>query len=84
MTHLTPEQVAEALQVSVVTVRRKAAAGKIPGATRCAGCWRIPVEGFHEWLQSGQVREQPGVAIPQSTGNLPSRRRFRSLVGGKA
>lgn len=84
MTHLTPEQAAEALQVSVITIRRKCAAGEIPGATKATGHWRIPEQGFHQWLESGQVRESPGVAIPQSTGRVSgSRRKFRSLVGGK-
>lgn len=85
MRHFTVEQIAEFMQIEPVTVRRRCANRSIPGATKAAGVWRIPEDGFREWLASGRPRQTPGVVKPTPSGTMRAgRRQFRALEGGRA
>lgn len=76
---LTPEQVAEATQLNVVTVRRMCVRGELK-ATKLANQWRIYPAAYEEWLAAGEP--EPGVAAP-SERSVP-RNGLRALVGGNA
>jgi excisionase family DNA binding protein len=60
---LTPEQIAERTQLCAATIRRLCARGEIPGATKLVGQWRIPEDGYMQWVSSGQP--EPGVMRPK-------------------
>jgi hypothetical protein len=60
---LTPEQAAERTQLCPATIRRLCVRGEIPGATKLAGRWRIPEDGYAQWIVSGAP--EPGVMRPK-------------------
>jgi len=48
--YLTPEQVAERLQLSIITVKRWLTAGKLPGY-KVGRQWRISEQELEEWIK---------------------------------
>lgn len=48
--YLTPEEVAEALKVSVKVVKDWLRAGTIPG-TKVGKLWRVPRTDLEQWLE---------------------------------
>jgi excisionase family DNA binding protein len=82
---LTPEEIAEQTQLCTATIRRLCARREIPGATKLAGQWRIPENGYLQWIASGEP--EPGVMrpVPRHTMAGPaSRWRLRAIEGGDA
>lgn len=55
MEYETAGQMAERLGVTIRTVQKRAAAGKIPGAVKVGRDWKIPLEGTNE---NGSYRRQ--------------------------
>jgi excisionase family DNA binding protein len=56
---LTVDQLAELLNVSSKTVYRRVLEGKIPGATKLGGIYRIHGPTVLAWLAKGQTRVSP-------------------------
>jgi len=52
---LTPDQVKELLQISRATFFRLVEAGKIPGATKVGGSWRVWRDQLAHSLQGTQI-----------------------------
>jgi len=50
---LTPEQVAEKLQLSLITVKRWLTAGKLPGY-KVGRQWRVSEEQLQQFIEGGQ------------------------------
>lgn len=48
--YLTPDQVAEKLQMNADVVRRMLAAGKLPGK-RVGRIWRVPATALREFME---------------------------------
>jgi excisionase family DNA binding protein len=57
--YLTPEQVAEKLQMNVGVVRRLLAAGKLPGR-RVGALWRTPADELREFMSTREKNELSG------------------------
>lgn len=81
---LTPEQVAERVQLKPQTIRDMCQRRELR-ATKIARKWRIYPDSVEAWLAAGEP--EPGVLQPihqPSRHRLPpERRRFRAMVGGK-
>lgn len=58
--YLTPEQVAEKLQMNARVVRRMLASGKIPGK-RVGRIWRVSAQGLRDFIE-GKPSEKPAAA----------------------
>lgn len=66
---LTPEQAAEALQVSTHVVLRLLKEGVLPGKRVAGRWWRISERGLHEWLSSRRTTA-PDLLTPAQVGDL--------------
>jgi excisionase family DNA binding protein len=54
--YLTPEQVAEKLQMNPGVVRRMLAAGKLPGR-RVGRIWRVPSDELRKFMSAGDKKD---------------------------
>lgn len=66
---LTPEEAAEALQVSKAVVMRLLKEGVMPGRRVGGRWWRISERGLHEWLSSRR-NPAPDLLTPAQVGDL--------------
>lgn len=69
-TLLTVEDVAKAAKFHRETILEKCREGVIPGARKVGRVWRIPVEGYEQWISGSSE----GAASPQSgqQGSTPA------------
>ncbi len=64
--YMTVAQVCELLQLAERTVYDLCRQGRLPGAAKVGGSWRVDEEKLREWLaQGGQAAEERG----ESAGN---------------
>jgi excisionase family DNA binding protein len=62
---LTPEQVAERVQVHTRTVMRAIASGDLVASQLARrGCWRITEQAVEAWLEARSNRQQPQRTVP--------------------
>lgn len=73
---LTPEEVAEQLQLSPATIRRYCATGQLE-AKKFGRAWRIPSDAFDAWLEACTFRVPPGTLKPE-----PRKRPLRAVESG--
>ncbi len=59
---LTAQQVADLLQLHILTVYRLAESGELPGF-KAGRQWRFAREAIEEWARRGQARERPAVLV---------------------
>lgn len=64
---LTPAEVVEITQISEFTVLRLCREGKLPGAKKIGGQWRIVERRLEDWLLSDNDDTLP--SEPQATDN---------------
>ena len=70
---LTPQEAADLLRVSLLTVQRQAKAGRLPGR-RVGKEWRFSRSVLLEWIGSGPIATTSSSTTAQSATKAPTRR----------
>ena len=67
--YMTVAQVCELLQLAERTVYDLCRQGKLPGAAKVGGSWRVDEEKLREWLaEGGELADEDGDAARNKTG----------------